>query len=104
MPRQGRADDGVRTGDIVGEAVAGLHLDLAAILLEIGNAVGLEQDLDIGMLAAVALRSRVSDPMLACLDLAQLQLRNGRVVDSPFERRSLERVDIELAAEIGQRI
>ena len=51
VARQGRADDRVRTGDVVGEAVAWRHFDLASILLEIGRAVGLEKDLDVGMLA-----------------------------------------------------
>ena len=103
VPRQRRADDGVRAGNVVGEAIAGLDLDVAAVLLEIGNAVGLEQDLDVGMLAGYGSRdSRVRDPVLACLDLAQLQLRNGGVVDPRFERRSLQRIDVELPAEIGQ--
>ena len=42
------------------------------------------------------------DPMLADFDLAELQLRNGGVVDPRFERRRLQRIDVELAAKIRQ--
>jgi hypothetical protein len=102
MPRQRRADDRMRAGDVIGEAIARLDLDLAAILFEIGNAVGLEQDLDVGVLAAVAAGNRMRDPMLARLDLAQLQLGNGGVVDPALQRRGLQRVNMELAAKIRQ--
>jgi len=80
------------------QAIARFDLDLAAVLLEIGNSVGLEQNLHIRMFAALAARSRLGDSMLAHLDLAEFQPRDGDVVDPPFERRSLERIDIELAA------
>ena len=94
MPCQRRADDRVRRGNVIGETIARLHLDLAAVLLEVRNAVGLEQDLDVGMFAVVARRGRVRDPVLARLDLAQLQFRDGGVVDPRFQRRSLERIDM----------
>ena len=51
MPRQRRADDRMRTGDIVGKTIARRHFNAAAVLLEIGDAAGLEQDLEIGMFA-----------------------------------------------------
>ena len=94
----------MRTGNVVGEAIAGLDLDLTAILLEIRNPVGLEQDLNVRVFAGVACRGGVSDSMLACLDLTQFQFRYGGVVDPRLQRRGLERIDSELAAEIGQRI
>ena len=92
----------MRTGYVVGEAIAGHDVDAAAGLFEMRNPVGLEQDLDEGMLAQFRAGSRVRNPMLARLDLAELQLRNRGVVDPRLERRSLQRIDIELAAEIGQ--
>src|ERR1700735_2217280 len=70
VPRQRGADDGVRTGNVVGETIAGLDLDLTAILLEIRDPVGLEKNLDVRVFAGVACRRRVSDPMLAFLGLA----------------------------------
>jgi hypothetical protein len=102
MARQRRADNRVRRRDIVSEAVAGLDLNLAAVLFEIGNPVSLEQNLDVGVLAGMARRLGVRDPVLACFDLTQLQLRNGGVVDPRLERRRRERIDGEPAAEIGQ--
>jgi hypothetical protein len=88
--------------DIVGEAIAGQDLDAAAVLLEIGNAVGLEQDLDEWVFARSRPRDRMGNPMLADLDLAKLQPRDRREVDSPFERGGFQGIDIELAAKIGQ--
>ena len=40
--------------------------------------------------------------MLAHFDLTELQPRDGGVIDPSFKRRSVERVDIELAAKFGQ--
>ena len=51
MPGQRRADDRVRTGDVVGEAIAGHDVDATAALFEVRDAVGLEQYLDVGMFA-----------------------------------------------------
>ena len=64
--------------------------------------MGLEQDLDVGVLAVVGRPGDVGDPMLAGLDLTQLQFRHRGVVDTPFQRRSLEGIDGELAAQIRQ--
>jgi hypothetical protein len=49
MPRQHRVGDRVRTGYVVGEAIAWRHFDATAVLLEVGNSNRLEQDLDVGM-------------------------------------------------------
>ena len=102
VPRQGRADDRMRAGYVVGETIARHDVDAAAGLLEMRNPVGLEQDLDEGVLAQFRPGSRMRNAMLARLDLAQLQLRNGGVIDPRLKRRGLHRVDIELTAEIGQ--
>jgi len=56
------------------------------------------------MFALVAWGRHVSDTVLARLDLAKFQLRDSGVVDPPFQRRGLERIDMELAAEIGERV
>jgi hypothetical protein len=48
--------------------------------------VGLEKYLDEGMFARSYARWRMRDPMLADLDLAKLQLRDGGVVDPRIER------------------
>ena len=77
---------------------------MAAILLKMRNTVCLEQNLDEGMLSRVRPRNRVGDPVLAHLDLTEFQPRDGRIVDMSFEGRSVERIDIELAAKFGQRI
>jgi len=102
VPRQPRADDGMWTADVVGEAIAGHQLDVAALLLEIGDAMSLEQDLDIRMFARPRARHGKGDPVLARLDLAELEPGNGRIIDAPLERGALQRIDVELAAEIGQ--
>jgi hypothetical protein len=102
MPRQRRTDDRVRTGYIVGETIAGHQLEAPAVLLEIGSSVRLKQDLDVGMFAGFCTGYRVGDPMLAHLDLTELQLRNRRVVDPRFERRRFQRIYVKLAAKIGQ--
>jgi hypothetical protein len=44
----------------------------------------------------------MGDSMLACLDLAQFQLRNGGVIDPSFQARGFQRIDVELTAKIGQ--
>jgi len=41
----------MRTADIIGKAVAGPQLDVAAVLFEIRNAMSLEQDFDERMFA-----------------------------------------------------
>ena len=74
MPRQCRADDRVRAGHIVGKAVTGYQLDVTAALFEMRNAVGLEQYLDERMAAQCSACSCVRQPVLAGLDLAELQL------------------------------
>jgi hypothetical protein len=104
MARQGRADDGMRTGHVVGEAVARHDVEVQAVLLEMRHAVGLEDDLDVGMLAQLDARDGMRDPVLACLDLAQLQARDRREIDPALERGPLERVDVELTAEVSERI
>src|SRR6185312_17431214 len=104
MSRQRRADDRVRAGYVVGQTVAGRQIDVTAALFEMRDAVGLEQYLDERMAAGLGARRGMRQPMLTRLDLAQFQLRNRRVVDPALERRSLERVDVEMAAQIGQGI
>ena len=42
VPRQRRANDGMRTGHIIGETITWHYLDAAAVLFEIGNSVCLE--------------------------------------------------------------
>src|ERR1700749_4484820 len=69
-----------------------------------GNAVGLKQNLDKGVLAWSGLGNRMRDPMLADLDLTKLQSGNGRIVDPSLERRSVERIHVELAAQFRQRV
>jgi hypothetical protein len=44
----------------------------------------------------------MGNPMLADLDLAELQPRDGREVDSSFERGGFQGIDVELTAKIGQ--
>ncbi|MEY9496073.1 hypothetical protein ABIF33_005093 [Bradyrhizobium elkanii] len=66
--------------------------------------MGLEHDLDVGMLAQLDARDGVRDPVLACLDLAQLQARYRREINPGFERRSFQRIDVELAAKVSERI
>ena len=102
MPRQRRTDDRMRTGYIVGETIARHQFEAPALLLEIGSSVRLKQDLDVGMFAGFCTGHRVRDPMLAHLDLTQLQLRNRRVVDARFERRRFQRIYVKLAAKIRQ--
>jgi hypothetical protein len=51
VPGQRGADDRVRTGNVIGEAVARHDVDATAALFEMRDAVGLEQYLDVGMLA-----------------------------------------------------
>src|SRR5206468_6976103 len=104
VPGQRGADDRVRTGDVIGEAVAGHDVDATAVLFEMRDAVGLEQYLDVGMFAQFCARDRVRDAMLARFDLAEFQLRDSCVIYPPLERRTLQRIDIKLAAEICQRI
>ena len=92
----------MRTGYVVGETIAGYQLDVATVLLEIGNAVRLKQYFDVGMLARGGARSGMRDPMLTGLDLSEFQPRNRSVVDPPLELGSFHRIDVELAAKIGQ--
>jgi hypothetical protein len=94
----------MRAGNVIGEAVAGQELDAAPLLLEMGNAVGLEHDLDEGMLSVSDPRIGTGDAVLAGLDLAELEPRYGGVVDPAFQRGSAERVDVEFTAKLGQRI
>jgi len=54
------------------------------------------------MLARPRPRHGVRDPMLASLDLAELQPRDGPEGDSPFERGGFQGIDVELAAKISQ--
>src|SRR5476651_2412513 len=68
VPRQRRTDDGMRTGDIIGETIAGHQVDVAAALLEMRNSVSLEQYLDVGMFALFCPRRGMRKPMLARLD------------------------------------
>ena len=72
VPGQRGADDRVRTGDVIGEAIAGHDVDATAALFEMRDAVGLEQYLDVGMFAQFCAGDRVRDAMLARLDLTQL--------------------------------
>ena len=102
VPRQRWADDGMRTGYIIGQTIAGLELDAAATLFEMRNAVGLKQDLDVGMLARLDPRNRQGDPMLASLDLTDLQPCDSGVVDLRLERAAVQRVNVKLAAQFGQ--
>jgi hypothetical protein len=92
----------MRTGYVVGETIAGHDIDAAAALFEMRYPVRLKQYLDERMLAQFGACHRMRKPMLARLDLAELQLRNCRVVYPPFERGTFERIDIKLAAEISQ--
>lgn len=85
VARQRGADDRVRRRDIIGKTVARPDLDLPAILLEIGDAIGLEQDLDVGMCRISRSRIGMCDAVLAGLDLAEFQARDGGV-DSDFGR------------------
>src|ERR1700677_1017263 len=85
VSRQRRADDRVRTGYIVGETVAGRQLDAAARLLEIRNAVSLEQYFDEWVGIQLGACGGMRKSMLARLDLTQLQLRDRRIVDPAFE-------------------
>src|SRR5450631_1619411 len=62
----------VRTGYIVGEAVAGHQLDAAAILLEMRNPVSLKQYFDERMGARFCARRGLRKSMLARLDLTEL--------------------------------
>ena len=86
MAREGGTDDQVRAGDVVGDDVARVQLDVTAFLLEIGDAVGLEVNLDVRVFIGLRARQRVRDAMLADLDLTQLQARHRGVVDASFER------------------
>ncbi len=94
----------MRTGNVIGDDVAGVQLDVAAFLLEIGHAVGLEVDFYVRVFIGLGARQRVRDAMLAHLDLAQLQARDGGVIDAAFERGRLQRVDIEVPAQARQSI
>src|SRR6266576_6959278 len=94
----------MRTGYIRGETVAGQQFDAATPLLEMRDSVGLKQYLDVGMLSRFCRRNGMCKPMLAGLDLAELQLRNSRVVDLPFQRRGLHRINIESTAKFRQRV
>ena len=62
----------MRTGDVIGEAIAGHDVDATAALFEMGDAESLEQNLDLGMFAQFCAGDRVGDAMLARLDLTQL--------------------------------
>src|SRR5665213_2513687 len=69
---QRRADDHVRTGYIIGEAVAGHQLDAPAILLEMRNPVSLKQYFNERMGVQFGARGSMRKPMLARLDLTEL--------------------------------
>lgn len=77
---------------------------MAAILLEMRSTMRLEQDLDVGVIAHAGTGKGMGDAVLADFDLAQLQPRDGGIVNSSLERGCIERVDIELAAKFRQRI
>src|SRR5579859_1043899 len=102
VTRQRRADDGMRTRDVISETISGHQVKVAAILFEMGNTVGLEQDLYEGVLACPCARNRMGDPVLANLDLAELQPRDSRVINPSFQRRAVKWIDVELAAKLSQ--
>src|SRR5713226_4151092 len=102
VPRQRWTDDRVRAGYVIGETIAGQQFDATASLLEMRNSIGLKQYFDVGMLGRFCLRNRMRKPMLARLDLAEFQLRNGRVVDPSFKRGGLQRINVKLAAKLRQ--
>src|SRR5437588_7905424 len=72
VSRQRRADDRVRTGYIVSEAVTWHQLDAAATLLEMRNPISLKQYLDVGMAAQSCARGGMGKPMLTRFDLTEL--------------------------------
>src|SRR3954454_8584607 len=104
VPRQRWADNGMRTGDVICEAIARGQIETAAVLLETRNAVCLKQNFDKGVLASFAARNRMGKPMLADFDMTKLQSTHGRVVDLCVKGRSVERIDVKLAAKFGQRL
>src|SRR5450631_2761509 len=104
MARERRADDRMRAGHIVCQTVAGHHVDAPAVLLEIRQAISLEVNLDEGVLTQLGAGNRMRNSMLTGLDLTNLQPGDSRVFDSSLKRRRIERINIELPAEICQRI
>jgi len=104
MARESGAHDRMRTGDVVGKTIARHHLDATSVLLEIGHAVGLEDDLDVGMLAGPDPPVGMRDAVLTDLDLAEFQPGHRGVVDPSLQRRRFHRIDVEPSAKIGQRV
>src|SRR5258708_1740230 len=91
-------------GNVIGQTITGHQLDAAAILLEMRNAVGLEQYLDEGVLARVQPRSGMRNPVLTEFDLADLQARDSRIVDLSLEGRRAEWINVEMTAKFRQHI
>src|SRR4051794_9414696 len=67
VPRQPRAHDRMRTGYIVGETIAGHHLNAAPVLFVVRYPVRLEQNLHVWVLARLRARNGLRDTMLARL-------------------------------------